>query len=263
MKKSVVRGSFGWLKRPQIRLGMLTVALLFLGIMTLPVAPLTQRHAKIIRSAILDTADCRHVACIALTFDDGPNAKTTAQILDTLEREHVSATFFVIGSRIAPNARLIQRMHQDGFEIGNHSWTHPDLTMLKPKQIRAQIEQTQVAIEHAGAPAPTLFRPPYGYSDSKLHRNISLTFMFWNEDPRDWAAHSAKQVAHAVLTAARPGGVIDMHDIYKVTADALPHVIHNLKARHYHFVTASQLLDLHPGQKGEFYGRLPPKGQIP
>jgi peptidoglycan/xylan/chitin deacetylase (PgdA/CDA1 family) len=208
-------------------------------------------------------ADCRRVACIALTFDDGPNAKTTAQILDTLEREHVAATFFVIGSRVAPNAQLIQRMHRDGFEIGNHSWTHPNLTAMKPKQIRAQIKQTQTAIERAGAPAPTLFRPPYGYSDSKMHRNISLTFMFWNEDPRDWEAHSAKQVVRAVETAARPGGVVDMHDIYKVTADALPHIIHNLKARQYHFVTVSQLLDLHPGQKGEFYGRVPPKGHVP
>ena len=198
--------------------------------------------------------DCQRVKCIALTFDDGPNPATTPKVLDTLEGEHVPATFFVVGSRVAPNARLIARMHAAHFEIGNHSWSHPDLTELTPKQIRAQITKTQLAIEKAGAPAPTLFRPPYGYIDKKIRANVHLTFMFWNEDPEDWNADKASQVAARVIRDARPGGVVDMHDIYDVTADALPTVLRGLKGQGFHFVTASQLLDLRPGQSGMFYG---------
>ncbi len=261
MTKSVGE-SLVW-RRPQVWLGVFTVTLLFWGLISVPVAPLERHHMMAKSAPALEVPDCRRVPCIALTFDDGPNPKTTAQILATLEQEQVPATFFVIGSRVAANAELIRRMHRDGFEIGNHSWSHPDMTTLKPKQIRAQVTQTQLAIERAGAPAPTLFRPPYGDVDGDMRANISLTFMFWNEDPRDWAAHNANQVARAVEASARPGGVTDMHDIYSSTADALPKVVHDLRARQYHFVTVSQLLELHPGQKGEFYGRMPPKEHIP
>ncbi len=85
--------------------------------------------------------------------------------------------------------------------------------------------------------------------------NISLTMLLWNEDPRDWAATRPEQVAAAVEAVAKPGGIIDLHDIYHVTTNALPAIIDNLKARGFHFVTVTQLLDLSPTSRGEFYGR--------
>ncbi|HEY1835432.1 MAG TPA: polysaccharide deacetylase family protein [Candidatus Saccharimonadales bacterium] len=199
--------------------------------------------------------NCKLQPCIALTFDDGPDMYTTPQVLSILEREHVHASFFIVGSRVAGNQALLRRMFADGDEIGDHSWTHPDFTTLKPAQIRQQIAFTQKAIHAAGVPAPTLFRPPYGAVDQKVISNVPLTFMFWNEDPEDWAADSPKQVEKAVIASAKPGGVVDMHDIYHVTAESLDPIIKKLKAEHYQFVTVSQLLGLQPGQKGEFYGR--------
>lgn len=199
--------------------------------------------------------NCKLHPCLALTFDDGPNPITTPQVLNILEKEQVHASFFVVGSRIRGNQALLRRMFTDGDEIGDHSWTHPDMTMLKPAQIRQQITLTQNAIKAAGVPAPTLFRPPYGAVNAKVIANVPLTIMFWNEDPQDWAASSPKQVEKAVIASAKPGGVVEMHDIYHVTANALDPVIKKLKNEHYQFVTVSQLLGLHPGQKGEFYGR--------
>jgi len=258
------RPGLSWLDRPQMRLGLVAIVIFWWGFST--VSALAPNHRPQRRDAPAYHAlvpDCSRVACLALTFDDGPNRATTSRVLDTLEKERIPATFFVIGSRVQPNADLIQRMYKDGHEIGNHSWSHPDMTTLKPAQIRQQIVSTQRAIERVSVPAPTLFRPPYGAANAVMHKNIPLTFMFWNEDPRDWEAHRSSEVARAIEVSARPGGVVDMHDIYGITAAALPEVIHNLKSRHYHFVTVSQLLDLHPGQKGDFYGHLPPKGRIP
>jgi peptidoglycan-N-acetylglucosamine deacetylase len=199
--------------------------------------------------------NCINSPCLALTFDDGPNPITTPAVLRILEQQHVIASFFVVGSRVNGNQSLLQRMYRDGDEIGNHSWSHPDFTQLSARQIRQQIDLTQRAVESAGVPAPTLFRPPYGDINHFVLTNVPLAFMFWNEDPRDWAAGTPLQVEQAVLASVKPGGVVDMHDIYHVTANSLNDIIIKLKSKHYHFVTVSQLLGIKPGQKGEYYGR--------
>lgn len=203
----------------------------------------------------ISPVDCQTHRCLALTFDDGPDAYTTPQVLSILEKEQVHASFFIVGSRVAGNQALLRRMWHDGDEIGDHSWTHPDFTMLKPAQIKQQIALTQQTITAAGVPVPTLFRPPYGAVDKTVIDNVPLTIMFWNEDPRDWAASSSQQVESVVEASARPGGVVDMHDIYQTTATSLDPIIKKLKSENYYFVTVSQLLGLKPGQRGEFYGR--------
>jgi len=205
----------------------------------------------------ISPVDCKLRPCIALTFDDGPNPYTTPQIVSILEHEHVHASFFMVGSRVQGNDALLRRMYQDGDEIGNHSWTHPDFTTLTPAQIKQQIALTQQAIMSAGVPAPTLFRPPYGAVDQKVIDNVPLSIMFWNEDPEDWQADTPGQVEQAVIASARPGGVVDMHDIYHLTAESLDPIIKKLKAKDYQFVTVSQLMGIKPGQKGEFYGFKP------
>lgn len=210
----------------------------------------------------ISPVSCSAQPCIALTFDDGPNGATTPQILNTLEKEHVTASFFVIGSRVVGNGALLQRMYADGDEIGNHSWTHPDFTTLKPDQVRQQVMLTQGIIESTGVPAPTLFRPPYGAVNPTVLHNVPLTVMFWNEDPKDWSQTDPQQIQQTILNAAKPGGVVDLHDIYQSTADALDPTIQKLKSEHYQFVTVSQLLGLKPGQQGTFYGYRPEDFQL-
>src|SRR5688572_26382773 len=86
------------------------------------------------RAALPPPPDCSVVACMALTFDDGPSSAYTPQILDILDRHGVKATFFVLGSNVAGNEALLQRTYASGHEIGNHTWGHPRLTALTPDQ---------------------------------------------------------------------------------------------------------------------------------
>lgn len=273
-----------WVWGPQLFVSMLVVVCAVYGIMTafvqhdvlavqakaLVVQQDAQAHIQLHMASVaalqqelastyswISPVNCSQQPCIALTFDDGPNAATTSQILSILEKENVHASFFVVGSRIAGNEALLRQMYTDGDEIGNHSWSHPDLTTLKPDQVRQQVVMTQQAVEAAGVPAPTLFRPPYGAVNKSVLSNIPLMVMFWNEDPQDWAANSPEQVEQAVESSAKPGGVVDMHDIYQVTVDSLDPIIQKLKSEHYQFVTVSQLMGLKPGQQGVYYGFKP------
>ncbi len=172
----------------------------------------------------------------------------------TLEQHKIPATFFVIGSHIAGQEQLLQRMNADGDEIGNHSWSHPNLTTLYPGQVAQQVAMTQAAITAAGVPAPTLFRPPYGAINTMVRSIIPLPLLLWNEDPKDWQANNAAQVVASVDINAKPGGIVDMHDIYRSTADALPQIVTDLTRRGFHFVTVSQLLGLQADSRGVFYG---------
>ncbi|HEX7963870.1 MAG TPA: polysaccharide deacetylase family protein, partial [Candidatus Saccharimonadales bacterium] len=190
----------------------------------------------------------------ALTFDDGPSASVTPQVLDILARHGVHATFFVIGSRVGGNEALLRRMYQGGHEIGNHSWSHPDFTTLTPQQIQDQIAQAQAAIASAGVPAPTLFRPPYGAVNAVVRSNVPLSIVRWNVDPKDWDTGNAADIIKRVESTAKPGGVVEMHDIHQQTADSLDQLLNDL-APHYQLVTVSQLFNLAPGQRGEFFGR--------
>jgi len=262
--------------RPQLWLLLLAAGLLTAGIVqrTTPVTYQSMRGAvrwaaphpqatlprvlgdreRVVRDM---TLDCTKAQCIALTFDDGPDKRTTPKVLDILEREHVPAAFFVMGKHIAGNQSLLRRMYSDGFEVGNHSWSHSDFTKLSTAQMHAEIERTQAAIHAAGLPYPTLFRPPYGAVNDTVRANVGMTFMFWNEDPVDWAAKKPEEVISAVEAAAHPGGVVIMHDVHQNTVDALPEVIRRLRAKGYQFSTPSHMLDILPGQHGDFYGRPP------
>jgi peptidoglycan-N-acetylglucosamine deacetylase len=198
--------------------------------------------------------NCAQVACLALTFDDGPNPDATPLVLSALEQAQVPATFFVVGSRAATLPGLLQQMHRDGDEIGDHSWSHPDMTTLSPDQVAAQISMTQAAVVAAGVPAPTLFRPPYGAINDVMKSQIQLPFILWNDDPVDWQTLNPAKVVAATEAQAQPGAIVELHDIYQTTGQAMPQLISDLK-QHYQLVTVSQLLDLEPGQTGEYFSR--------
>jgi peptidoglycan/xylan/chitin deacetylase (PgdA/CDA1 family) len=145
-------------------------------------------------------------------------------------------------------------MYQAGHEIGNHSWSHPDFTTLSPQQIQEQIGQTQAVITAAGVPAPSLFRPPYGAVNAMVKNNVPLAIALWNIDPEDWHTADAKDVVSRVESTAKPGGVVEMHDVHMQTADALGRILDDLGPR-YQFVTVSEMFNLSRGQRGVYFGR--------
>lgn len=187
--------------------------------------------------------DCAVTRCIALTFDDGPG-RHTGRLLDVLSAEQVPATFYVVGQSAKLNPAMIARMAAEGHQVGNHSYTHPNLTTLTAGQVRQEIAATDAAVRAAGV-SPSTVRAPYGALNESvlatlggLPRAGSVT---WSVDTRDWEHRSPAQTLAAVKAGARPGGIVLMHDIHSTTVDAVPAVIAHLRSEGYTFVTVDRI----------------------
>lgn len=181
---------------------------------------------------------------VALTFDDGPDRRTTPQVLDILARYNAKATFFLIGSNIAGNEDLLQRALAEGHELGNHTWNHPKLTALSTDQVAWQLAATTEAIVAATGVPPKTFRPPYGATNYLVTGSTELYQMLWTVDTLDWQNHSTAGIMANIEANLHPGAVILMHDIHQTTVDALPTVMDYLVSQGYGFVTISELYGL-------------------
>lgn len=185
---------------------------------------------------------------IALTFDDGPSAYTS-RVLDVLESQNVPATFFIVGQNVAGREDLLMRMLADGDMIGNHSYTHVDLSRASPTAL-TQIDDTQATIKSATGFTPCLIRPPYGRTSKKLLgalRTRHLTSTLWSVNPQDFLNPGTATIKRRVLAGVKPGSIILDHDgggDRGQTLAAIPSIIQNLKARGYTFVTVTDLLGL-------------------
>ena len=152
----------------------------------------------------------------------------------------VKGTFFVLGTQVRIQSETILRMFQEGHQIGNHTWDHPNLTQIGDDQIREQLELTDDLITQIiGVPTPFL-RPPYGAYDDRVLAASALPIIFWSVDPLDWKDRDAEVVASRIIDAPI-GAIILAHDIHKSTVAAVPAIIAALKARGIHFVTVSEL----------------------
>ena len=191
-----------------------------------------------------DPVDCAITKCVALTFDDGPGIHT-ARLLDTLKAEEVAATFFLVGHRVAFHPGDLQRMIHEGHEVGNHSWTHPQLTRLSNEAVRTETQRTNQAIEAITGRPVALFRPPYGLFNARVRDEIDMPIILWNHDTLDWRALNAQVVARRTASGPGGGSIILLHDIHKTTVDAMPKAIADLKAQGYSFVTLSTLFAPH------------------
>jgi peptidoglycan-N-acetylglucosamine deacetylase len=187
---------------------------------------------------------------VAIGFDDGP-APDTGAFVSMLERTRAKATFFMIGRQIgaAYHPTLLREL-RDGDALGDHTFTHPDLT--RSGDARTQLEATIRAIRAVSGYTPCVFRPPYGaYSTSVVHvaRSLGLATVLWNVDPRDWARPGARAIVQQVLAQVRPGSIIISHDgggPRDETLAAYPAIIASLRARGYGIVTIPELLGFRP-----------------
>ncbi|NUR82911.1 MAG: polysaccharide deacetylase family protein [Nonomuraea sp.] len=195
-------------------------------------------------SAAQAPVDCAKVKCLALTFDDGPS-KYTPALLDTLKKQKVKATFFLMGKHAEKYPKIARREVREGHVVGNHTFDHPHLTQLTDLDIQVQIESTQDAIRRATGVTPRLFRPPYGDTDDRiadLAGQEGLPQILWTGTTLDWKLRDQKKITAAVLRLARRDGVILMHDVVPQTVRAMPGIVKELKKRGYHLVTVPVLL---------------------
>ena len=181
---------------------------------------------------------------IALTFDDGPGPYT-AHLLDVLDQYGAKATFFLIGSKVSSQANVVRNIHARGHQLGNHSWSHPELPKLPVDQIAGEIDRTNDAIKQATGVTPAILRPPYGAVNGVVLEQLRLRGMssiLWSVDTRDWADRNSDIVCSRAVAGARPGAVILMHDIHQTSVGAVPCILSALKQQGYSFVTVQRLL---------------------
>ncbi|MCW2951726.1 MAG: polysaccharide deacetylase [Conexibacter sp.] len=184
---------------------------------------------------------------VALTFDDGPSIYTS-RYLDVLEGAKIpAATFFMIGEQVAGNGALLKRELADGYELGDHTWSHPNVAG-GGAFAAGQITSTANAIQTASGFRPCLFRAPGGAVSGSLTsgaRALGFTTIEWDVDPQDWARPGTDAIYSRIMSQVRPGSIILMHDgggPREQTLAALPRVIASLKARGYGFVTVGQMI---------------------
>lgn len=148
-----------------------------------------------------------------LTFDDGP-AEDTKELLDVLGRYGVTATFFVLGSRVVANPSLVERMAQEGHQLGNHSWDHPNLRELPLGDVHVQLARTSGVIEQVAETRPTLFRPPWGYASAEIEAiaaDLGMRTMLWDVDTGDYALPGVEAIRSRIVSAPS-GSVVLLHD---------------------------------------------------
>src|SRR5213595_1897538 len=192
---------------------------------------------------------------VAITFDDGPDPRWTPKILDILKTANVKAAFFLVGVNAERYPSLVRRIVDDGHEIGNHTYYHPNLALCWPEHIRLELNATQLLLETITGRATTLFRPPYA-SDTgptqlselaplKIAEDLNYLVVLENIDPQDWAKPGADIILRRIKQQRHDGSVILLHDAggdRSQTVEALPRILDWLHTRGDTVVPLSTLL---------------------
>lgn len=189
---------------------------------------------------------------IALTFDDGPTKKYTSAILDALKENQASATFFVLGSRASDFPEILQRMILEGNEIGNHTYSHKQLTTLSKENIEEEITHTQESIHDVTNQYPSIIRPPYGSKNEDVMQCAQgKKIVTWTLDTEDWRSKNTEAIVNKVLKDVKDGDIILMHDLYATTAEAAIILIPKLKDMGFQLVTVSELYEYGKNDAGK------------
>ncbi|MCL6593883.1 MAG: polysaccharide deacetylase family protein [Alicyclobacillus sp.] len=188
---------------------------------------------------------------VALTFDDGPDDLWTPQVLDVLRQLRVPATFLCVGQRVQRYPEMVRRMVAEGHVVGNHSWSHPNLTQLSAAEVQSQIARTNAVLRAEAGVQPRWLRPPYGaLNDTVIHtaQALRMNILFWDVDSLDWTGIRTDQVVANVLAHTEPGAIVLFHcaggagEHLDHTVAALPIVVDTLRQRGYTLVTAPVLI---------------------
>jgi cellulose synthase/poly-beta-1,6-N-acetylglucosamine synthase-like glycosyltransferase/spore germination protein YaaH/peptidoglycan/xylan/chitin deacetylase (PgdA/CDA1 family) len=192
---------------------------------------------------------------VVLTFDDGPDPVYTPKILDILDRYHIKGAFFIVGENAELHPELVSRMYREGHEIGNHTFTHPNVAETSPRRTKMELNANQRLFQSITGHSMTMFRPPYVADASPSTpeellpilraQKMGYTMIGESIDPEDWAKPSSDEIVRRVLKELPDGNIILLHDAggdRSQTVEALPKIIEALKQRGYSFISIEQLL---------------------
>lgn len=177
---------------------------------------------------------------VALTFDDGPYSKVTKRILKTLQKNDARATFFVVGNRVKTYRDTLALAYKQGNQIGSHTYDHKDLSVMKAKKIKSEIDRANKQISAVIGINTTALRPPYGHVSSAMRKTIKTPMYYWSVDSEDWKSKNADSVVKR-CKKVKDGDIILMHDLYPTTADAVERLVPYLKKKGIQMVTIDEL----------------------
>ena len=185
----------------------------------------------------LDNSDKKF---IAFTFDDGPS-KYTSELIDTLELNNSSATFFMLGNRMKYNTDIVKKVYNSNSEIGTHTYSHKRLTSLSNDEIYNEINSSEIIFNDITGDHLKYLRPPYGSYNDHI-KGLGYNIILWNIDPKDWLTRDSKKIYNSVLNNACDGCIVLMHDIYPETIEAVKMLIPTLNEMNYEVVSISNLI---------------------
>ena len=179
---------------------------------------------------------------LAFTFDDGPHRGSTDRLLDGLRERNAKGTFFLVGEEIDEARDIVERMREDGHQIGNHTWSHKRLDEISTDEAAQEIGKTDALLKSVAGDAEYWLRPPYGFLRDGAEKSLGVPVVKWSLDPRDWESRDADKVVQAVMEAVKPGDIVLLHDIYPTSVEAALRLMDALAADGYQFVTVEELL---------------------
>lgn len=181
---------------------------------------------------------------VAITFDDGPNAKWTPILLDGLKERSVKATFFLIGVNIekGDNAEIVRRMQEEGHLIGNHTYHHVEMTKVSDTAALNELAMTGELIQNITGEPVEYMRPPFGAWQKELEEKLHVIPVLWTVDPLDWKTEDTDKIVDRVVKDVEENDIILLHDCYESSVEAALQIIDRLTEQGYEFVTVDELL---------------------
>jgi len=179
---------------------------------------------------------------IALTFDDGPHPYYTEQLLDGLKERGVVATFFVTGEHAVLHPDVIRRIREEGHLIGNHTYSHMQLTAGNRDEFKEELVATGEVVEEIIEEEVIYVRPPYGTWDKEFESELNMIPVLWTIDTLDWCSGDVSRIVRETVKEAEENDIILMHDYYDTTVTAALQIVDELSARGFTFVTVEEIL---------------------
>lgn len=177
---------------------------------------------------------------ICLTYDDGP-AIHTDEIMNILKKYNSSATFFMVGSRIPVYKNIVDKMSKLGFQMANHTYSHPWLANMSSKDIKNQVKKCNENIKKYGNQNASVIRTPGGQINEKIKSNVGMPIILWSIDTRDWATRNATNTYNVVVSNVHDGDIVLMHDLHESTKFASKKIIPKLVKKGFQLITVEEM----------------------
>lgn len=225
------------------RKGFYAILILFCGCCFIGISKKTKEtEGEIQQKESAEESGVKEKPSIAITFDDGPSGRYTGRLLDGLKERNVKASFFLIGENAEENPELVERIYKEGHLIGNHTYSHVQMTHLSEEAAVGEIEKTDQVISAITGEHVAYMRPPFGAWQRELEVRMEVLPVLWSVDPLDWTTENVDEIVSKVVTEVEEGDIILLHDCYASSVEAALRIVDILQKEGYEFVTVDRLL---------------------